>query len=236
MQVCVCAPTLFCVRRGRRTPTKKKVSRVPLFFFHLAILFLDKLFSMTGPNLEEVNTSNNSTTTTVDSTSRTTTKYSNNNTRTVPPSAVNLSPAVSAFQFRPHITTNINNNNINSSSHHNQLNHLSPHHQPLDRSLSSEGATLGRKSSNSRLDVLSTSPSSSLDLKRSHSNQGIGGSTGRSITRSPSPVSPRGQKTVIKDGYVYKDEVVILDKEQKEELLKVGEIALQGEWTFWYDR
>ncbi|KAI8144374.1 translation initiation factor eIF 4e-like domain-containing protein [Fennellomyces sp. T-0311] len=102
---------------------------------------------------------------------------------------VSLSPAVSAFQFKP--------------------NHLSvAHHRPLDRSLSSEGSTKGRTSS-------------SLDLRRSHSNH----------TRAPSPVSPR-----IKDGYVYKDEVVILDKEQKEELLKVGEIGLQGEWTFWYDR
>ncbi|KAI7861179.1 translation initiation factor eIF 4e-like domain-containing protein [Circinella umbellata] len=198
---------------------------------------------MTGPNLEETNTNSNSasaasTTTTTNTTGdsiSTTTKYNNKNIRTTPPSAVNLSPAVSAFQFRPHITTNINNNN-SSHNHYNQLNHLSPHHRPLDRSFSSEGVTLGRKSSNSRLDVLSTSPSSSLDLKRSHSNQGIGGSTGRSVTRSPSPVSPRAQKTVIKDGYVYKDEVVILDKEQKEELLKVGEITLQGEWTFWYDR
>ncbi|KAI8338168.1 translation initiation factor eIF 4e-like domain-containing protein [Chlamydoabsidia padenii] len=40
----------------------------------------------------------------------------------------------------------------------------------------------------------------------------------------------------IKDGYVYKDKIVILDQERKEQLLKVGTILLQGEWTYWYDR
>ncbi|KAI9255191.1 translation initiation factor eIF 4e-like domain-containing protein [Phascolomyces articulosus] len=187
---------------------------------------------MTAPKPEEPN-STMTTTSTVEST----TKY----TRATP-TAVNLSPAVSAFQFRPHTTTSIGGsgsnpggNHSNHNNHHTN-NHLSPHHRPLDRSLSSEGTTVGK----SRLDV-STSPSSSLDLKRSHSNHSTGGGVsggGRPMTRSLSPVSPRvaPQKTVIKDGYVYKDEVVILDKEQKEELLKVGEIALQSEWTFWYDR
>ncbi|KAG0171436.1 hypothetical protein DFQ28_002703 [Apophysomyces sp. BC1034] len=52
--------------------------------------------------------------------------------------------------------------------------------------------------------------------------------------RSVSPQQARS--TIIKDGYVYKDEVVILDQEKKEELLKVGTIALQTEWTFWYDK
>ncbi|KAF7727498.1 hypothetical protein EC973_007476 [Apophysomyces ossiformis] len=54
------------------------------------------------------------------------------------------------------------------------------------------------------------------------------------LGRSISPQQPRS--TIIKDGYVYKDEVVILDQEKKEELLKVGTIALQTEWTFWYDK
>lgn len=77
--------------------------------------------------------------------------------------------------------------------------------------------------------------STSLDMKRSHSNR-----TMHNNTRAKSPVSPRPSVTtgscIIKDGYVYKDEIVILDEKKKEELLKVGEIRLQSEWTFWYDR
>lgn len=69
-----------------------------------------------------------------------------------------------------------------------------------------------------------------MDLRRSASNH----AGNNRAARSPSPVAPK--PPAIKDGYVYKDEIIILDKERKEELLKVGEIELQSEWTFWYDR
>ncbi|KAI9321223.1 translation initiation factor eIF 4e-like domain-containing protein [Dichotomocladium elegans] len=101
---------------------------------------------------------------------------------------VSLSPAVSAFQYRP-----------NSS-------HLKTHRSP---------------------DTLSPRPDGgSPEMRRALSNR----------TRSPSPVSPRPSATILKDSYVYKDEVFVLDEERKQKLRQVGEISLQSEWTFWYDR
>lgn len=116
-----------------------------------------------------------------------------------------LSPAVSAFQFKP--------------VHHTLSPCRSLEMTSSQRSLSSEG-------------VQSASPSS-RDLRRSQSNHAMRAAAASSS--SSLSTSPRVQ-TVIQDGYVYKDEVIILDKEKKEELLKVGEITLQSEWTFWYDR
>ncbi|KAI7880635.1 translation initiation factor eIF4e [Lichtheimia hyalospora FSU 10163] len=126
------------------------------------------------------------------------------------PSSVALSPAVSAFQFKP--------------------NHLR-HNRSMERLDSAVTCRPIGSSSGGSNHHLSTS----LDMKRSHSNR-----TMHNNTRAKSPVSPRPSVTtgscIIKDGYVYKDEIVILDEKKKEELLKVGEIRLQSEWTFWYDR
>jgi hypothetical protein len=61
----------------------------------------------------------------------------------------------------------------------------------------------------------------------------------RSLSRSfdnTAPIASTPLQVPIKDGYVYKDKIVILDQEKKEQLLKVGTIVLQGEWTYWYDR
>lgn len=97
-------------------------------------------------------------------------------------------------------------------------NHLSPHRSgEWVRSLSSDGRS-------------NSSSAAAVDLRRSASNH----AGNNRAARSPSPVAPK--PPAIKDGYVYKDEIIILDKERKEELLKVGEIELQSEWTFWYDR
>ncbi|KAL0143471.1 translation initiation factor eIF 4e-like domain-containing protein [Mucor lusitanicus] len=39
-----------------------------------------------------------------------------------------------------------------------------------------------------------------------------------------------------KDEYVYRNKVIILDKETKQKLRAMGEIPLENEWTFWYDK
>lgn len=39
-----------------------------------------------------------------------------------------------------------------------------------------------------------------------------------------------------KNGYVYRDQVHILDEETREKLLQMGMMPLDAEWTFWYDR
>lgn len=132
------------------------------------------------------------------------------------PSSVSLSPAVSAFQFKPnHLRHNRSMERLDNST-------------VTSRPIGGSSSGPGNASSNHHL-------STSLDMKRSQSNR-----TMHNSTRAKSPVSPRPSVTtgscIIKDGYVYKDEIVILDEKKKEELLKVGEIRLQSEWTFWYDR
>ncbi|KAJ8664062.1 hypothetical protein O0I10_000340 [Lichtheimia ornata] len=131
------------------------------------------------------------------------------------PSSVSLSPAVSAFQFKP--------NHLRHNRSMERLDSAAVTSRPIGGGSSGPG-----HGSNHHL-------STSLDMKRSHSNR-----TMHNNTRAKSPVSPRPSVTtgscIIKDGYVYKDEIVILDEKKKEELLKVGEIRLQSEWTFWYDR
>jgi len=39
-----------------------------------------------------------------------------------------------------------------------------------------------------------------------------------------------------KDEYVYRNKVIVLDKETKQKLQNMGEIALENVWTFWYDK
>ncbi|KAL0073523.1 translation initiation factor eIF 4e-like domain-containing protein [Phycomyces blakesleeanus] len=124
-----------------------------------------------------------------------------------------LSPAVSAFQFKSAAMGS------STPSFHHQPSSLSPTIRSLElgaRSISSEGGL-----------VSSSVVQDTQDLRRSLSNGGL---------QSPGPEIISPSSPVIKDGYVYKDEIVILDQQKKEELLNVGEITLQTEWTFWYDR
>lgn len=39
-----------------------------------------------------------------------------------------------------------------------------------------------------------------------------------------------------KDEYVYRNKVIVLDKETKQKLRDMGQIPLENEWTFWYDK
>lgn len=38
------------------------------------------------------------------------------------------------------------------------------------------------------------------------------------------------------EGYIYKDQHIILSEETKLKLLKMGQLPLDAEWTFWFDK
>lgn len=38
------------------------------------------------------------------------------------------------------------------------------------------------------------------------------------------------------DEYIYRNKVIVLDKDTKQKLKSMGEIPLENEWTFWYDK
>lgn len=48
--------------------------------------------------------------------------------------------------------------------------------------------------------------------------------------------SPSTPTIIPKDGYIYKDQLIILSEEVKAKLLKMGQLPLEAEWTFWYDK
>lgn len=48
--------------------------------------------------------------------------------------------------------------------------------------------------------------------------------------------SPSTPTVIPKDGYVYKDQLIILSEEVKAKLLKMDQLPLNSEWTFWYDK
>ncbi|KAI9302321.1 translation initiation factor eIF 4e-like domain-containing protein [Cunninghamella echinulata] len=161
-------------------------------------------------------------------------------------SNISLSPAVSAFQqFWPSSSSsspqqqssmlnkkpsfnNINNNNNNSTYIATKTGSSSSHiHSSLSTSPSTPSMMVGSPSSiNSPLHKYS-------EYKGNVSNRIPDNNNNNNTNPSSSP-SPSSLH--IKDGYIYKDKVVILDQEKKEQLLKVGTIQLQGEWTYWYDR
>ncbi|ORZ19796.1 translation initiation factor eIF 4e-like domain-containing protein [Absidia repens] len=89
--------------------------------------------------------------------------------------------------------------------------------------------------------ALSTSPYGTIRNNSSSNNSHMSPSINRTPhgsfdSSSSTTTAPSMPSVHIKDGYIYKDKVVILDQAKKEELMKVGIILLQGEWTYWYDR
>lgn len=140
-----------------------------------------------------------------------------------------LSPAVSAFQFRPNhlsaatstTTTAATATTTTTTTTTANLSGVTGAHSKL-KTLS----TTGKTECHPGLDIAQSS-GPVLDLRRV-----VTDNQARAHQSSGGHVQPLH----IKDGYVYKDEVIILDEEKKEQLLKVGEITLQSEWTFWYDR
>ncbi|KAI7888593.1 translation initiation factor eIF 4e-like domain-containing protein [Mucor mucedo] len=53
----------------------------------------------------------------------------------------------------------------------------------------------------------------------------------KSYQSSPSTPTISG-----KEGYVYKDQLIILDEETRLKLTHMGQLPLDAEWTFWYDK
>ncbi|ORY93797.1 translation initiation factor eIF 4e-like domain-containing protein [Syncephalastrum racemosum] len=146
-----------------------------------------------------------------------------------------LSPAVSAFQFRPnHLTSTPASSSATATA--------SATTTTTATIATTTTTTLtGTAGAHSKLKTLITTGKAEahpgpdnarssdpvLNLRRVVADNQV---------RAHQPSVSHVQPLHIKDGYVYKDEVIILDEEQKEQLLKVGEITLQSEWTFWYDR
>lgn len=48
--------------------------------------------------------------------------------------------------------------------------------------------------------------------------------------------SPSTPTIPIKEGYIYKDQLIILDEETRLKLTQMGQLPLDAEWTFWYDK
>ncbi|CAO3596631.1 unnamed protein product [Absidia cylindrospora] len=87
--------------------------------------------------------------------------------------------------------------------------------------------------------ALSTSPNSTIRNNNNNNSHMSPSATrtphGSFDSSSSTTTAPSLPSVHIKDGYIYKDKVVILDQAKKEQLMKVGIILLQGEWTYWYD-
>lgn len=48
--------------------------------------------------------------------------------------------------------------------------------------------------------------------------------------------SPSTPTIPAKEDYVYKDQVIVLDEETRVKLTQMGQLPLDAEWTFWYDK
>jgi hypothetical protein len=44
------------------------------------------------------------------------------------------------------------------------------------------------------------------------------------------------EETLDQNSYIYRNKVYKLDEETKQNLLKMGMLPLESEWTFWYDK
>ncbi|CAO3597085.1 unnamed protein product [Absidia cylindrospora] len=147
----------------------------------------------------------------------------------------------------PKISTTESITDTTNSTHHTNNSSSSMTPPPIDNSNLSPAVSafqqFGSSSGRTSPSVLSTSPNDTLRnnnnqhmsppvTKTSQDNPSFSGS----FDSSSSTIAPSQLPVHIKDGYVYKDKVVILNQAKKDQLLKIGIILLQSEWTYWYDR
>jgi hypothetical protein len=88
------------------------------------------------------------------------------------------------------------------------------------------------KSSSSKRDVtplkIATTSEDYFSSKSSYQNSPVGTPTVSAVEAE--------EREIPKNGYLYRDQVIILDEETKQKLLQMGQMPLDAEWTFWYDK
>lgn len=82
-----------------------------------------------------------------------------------------------------------------------------------------------------KISTTTNSSSSSSSSGTSTSNTEDYFNNNKSYQSSPSTPTISG-----KEGYVYKDQLIILDEETRLRLTHMGQLPLDAEWTFWYDK